>query len=229
MKRTLHRLRRRGPLDRRVSVRAQHPWYLKLSAVLLLLAAGYGLAYWQLASKYTFPFPGSPQADAFMAQLAMAERQLQVERATRSNALKEMALLQDEIMQLKEDVAFYKGILTERDGSGTPRFQGVKITKTNIPAEYRYEINLEQSGSQAKSMRGSLHLTLQGIQDGKNVSRIVDLGGQQAGMMVNFKKYRQVQGVFSIPESMQAKSLLVEFIEAGAARPSLSQAFNLSD
>ena len=47
--------------------------------------------------------------------------------------------------------------------------------------------------------------------------------------MVNFKKYRQVQGVFSIPESMQAKNLLVEFIEAGAARPTLSQAFNLSD
>lgn len=229
MKRTLHRLRRRGPLDRRVSVRAQHPWYLKVSAVLLLLAAGYGLAYWQLASKYTFPFPGSPQADAFMAQLAMAERQLQVERATRSNALKEMALLQDEIMQLKEDVAFYKGILTERSGSGTPRFQGVKITRTSNPAEYRYEINLEQTRSQAKSMRGSLHLTLQGIQDGKNVSRIVDLGERQAGMMVNFKKYRQVQGVFSIPESMQAKNLLVEFIEAGAARPTLSQAFNLSD
>lgn len=229
MKRTLHRLRRRGPLDRRVSVRAQHPWYLKVSAVLLLLAAGYGLAYWQLASKYTFPFPGSPQADAFMAQLAMAERQLQVERATRSNALKEMALLQDEIMQLKEDVAFYKGILTERGGSGTPRFQGVKITRTSNPAEYRYEISLEQTRSQAKSMRGSLHLTLQGIQDGKNVSRIVDLGERQAGMMVNFKKYRQVQGVFSIPESMQAKNLLVEFIEAGAARPTLSQAFNLSD
>ncbi|HSI95345.1 MAG: DUF6776 family protein [Methylophilaceae bacterium] len=196
---------------------------------MLLLAAGYGIAYWQLASKYTSPFSGSPQADAFMAQLAMAERQLQVERATRSNAVKEMALLQDEIMQLKEDVAFYKGILAERGGSGTPRFQGVKITRTNNSAEYRYEINLEQTGSQAKSVRGSLHLTLQGIQDGKNVSRIVDLGEQQAGMMVNFKKYRQVQGVFSIPESMQAKSLLVEFIEAGAARPSLSQAFNLSD
>lgn len=229
MKRTLHRLRRRGPLDRRVSVRAQHPWYLKVLVVLLLLATGYGLAYWQLASKYSSPFSGSPQADAFMAQLAVTERQLQVERATRSNAVKEMALLQDEIMRLKEDVAFYKGILAERGGSGTPRFKGVKIARTSKPAEYRYEINLEQTGSQAKSMRGSLHLTLRGIQDGESISRIVDLGEQQAGMMVNFKKYRQVQGVFSIPESMQAKSLLVEFLEAGAARPSLSQAFNLSD
>jgi|GEM_PF-6444176 len=47
MKRTLHRLRRRGPVDRRVSVRPQHPWYVKVVAVVFLLALGYGFAYWQ--------------------------------------------------------------------------------------------------------------------------------------------------------------------------------------
>jgi hypothetical protein len=226
MKRTLHRLRRRGPLDRRVSVRAQHPWYVKVVAVLLFLALGYGFAYWRFMIPHS---SGSPESDAYMAQLAMAERQLQVERATRSNALKEMALLQDEIMRLKEDVAFYKGILTERSGTGAPKIQGVKITRTMNPLEYRYEINLAQTGSEGKPIRGSLHLAVQGMQDGKNVSRDIVLDGQQAGMMVNFKKYRQVDGVFSIPESMQARSLLVEFVEAGDTRPRLSQTFSLSD
>jgi len=61
------------------------------------------------------------------------------------------------------------------------------------------------------------------------VSRMIDLDEQQAGMIVSFKKYRQVEGVFSIPESMQAKSLLVEFLETGATRPGLSQAFSLPD
>ena len=195
MKRTLHRLRRRGPLDRRVSVRAQHPWYVKVVAVLLFLALGYGFAYWRFMIPHS---SGSPESDAYMAQLAMAERQLQVERATRSNALKEMALLQDEIMRLKEDVAFYKGILTERSGTGAPKIQGVKITRTMNPLEYRYEINLAQTGPEGKPM-------------------------------VNFKKYRRVDGVFSIPESMQARSLLVEFVEAGDTRPRLSQTFSLSD
>lgn len=227
MNRTLHRLRRRGPVDRRVSVRAQYPWYLKLAGVLVLLAAGYGFAYWQLASAHAARFLG--QGNTLMAQLAMMERQLQVERATHSNAAKEMALLQDEIMRLKEDVAFYKGILAERGGSGTPQLQGVRLTRTKNPAEYHYEINLAQTGSQAKTIRGSLHLTLQGMQDGKNVSHRLDLDGEQAAMMVNFKKYRQVEGVFTIPATLQAQSLLVEFMETGDARPRLSQAFSLSD
>jgi cell division protein FtsB len=227
MKRTLHRLRRRGPLDRRVSIRAQYPWYMKAAVIIVVLAIGYGLAYWQFMAGHASI--SLAQGEAILAQLAVAERQLQVERATSSNVVKEMALLQDEIMQLKEDVAFYKGILAERGGVGAPQLQGVKIVKTPKPSEYRYEIGLAQTGSKAKTMRGTLYLTLQGLQDGKNVSRMIDLGEQQAGMMVSFKKYRQVDGVFSIPESMQAKSLLVEFLETGATRPGLSQTFNLPD
>ena len=110
MKRTLHRLRRRGPLDRRMLVRAQHPWYLKLALVLLLLGLGYGMAYWQLENRVT----GSGLDEAYVAQLTAMERQLQLERATSSNAHKEMTVLQNEIMRLKEDLAFYQGILSER-------------------------------------------------------------------------------------------------------------------
>ena len=110
MKRTLHRLRRRGPVDRRMSVRAQHPWYLKLVLAILLAGAGYGLAYWQLTNRSA----NSGLDEAYVAQLSAMERQLQVERATSSNVHKEMAKLQDEVMHLKEDLAFYEGILSER-------------------------------------------------------------------------------------------------------------------
>lgn len=110
MKRTLHRLRRRGPVDRRMSVRAQHPWYLKFVLAVLLAGAGYGLAYWQLTSRSA----NTGLDEAYVAQLSAMERQLQFERATSSNAHKEIAALQDEVMRLKEDLAFYEGILSER-------------------------------------------------------------------------------------------------------------------
>lgn len=109
MKRTLHRLRRRGPVDSRMSVRPQHPWYLKLALALFLAGAGYVLAYWQFSQD-----AGARMDEAYIAQLTAMERQLQLERATSSNAHKEMAALQDEIMRLKEDIAFYEGILSER-------------------------------------------------------------------------------------------------------------------
>ena len=85
MKRTLHRLRRRGPIDRRMAVRLQYPWYLKLLAAALLLAVGYGLAYWQF-SRQLARTADPLQNEAVMAQMALAERQLQVERSTHTNA-----------------------------------------------------------------------------------------------------------------------------------------------
>jgi hypothetical protein len=210
-----------------VSIRAQYPWYWKAAAAALLLAMGYGLGYWHFGTRHALV--DTPEVEAFLAQLAVTERQLQVERATRSNAAKEMALLQDEVMQLKEDVAFYKGILVERGASSGPQFQDMKITRTKNPAEYRYQVRLVQLGQQAKPMQGVLRLTVQGLQDGKSVSRNVDLNGKQAGMMVNFKNSRQVEGVFTVPETMQAKSVLLEFLGSGDDRPRLSQTFNLPE
>ena len=120
MKRTLHRLRRRGPVDRRMSVRPQHPWYLKLALAVVLAGAGYGLAYWQFINRSA----SAALDEAYVAQLSAMERQLQLERATSSNAHKEMAALQDEVMRLKEDLAFYEGILSER---------GAKLPARNAP------------------------------------------------------------------------------------------------
>lgn len=230
MRRTFHRLRRRGPVDRRVAVRPQRPWYWKALALCIPLAVGYALGHWHGYIPLTSgSLPMRNDANALAAQFVRVERQLQVERATRSNAVKEMALLQDEIMRLKEDVAFYKGILAERGASGMPKFQSVNLVKGAHPGEYRYRIHLTQAGRQDRPIRGSLRLILQTVQDGKTVSRNVGVDGQQQSIMVNFKKYRQVDGAFNVPATIQAQSLIIEFTETGGERPTLAQAVSLPD
>lgn len=226
MKRTLHRLRRRGPVDRRVSIRAQHPWYVKAVAVLLLLALGYGVAYWQQSQRHAAV---SPQGEAFVAQIAGVERQLQLERATRDNIAKEMALLQDENMRLREDVAFYKGIMSERSGAGALQLQRVQFIRGGLPGEYRYRIALVQRGGKGKAISGSLRLAVQGVQQGRQASAEADLGGTQKGLAINFKQQQQLEGVFSLPATLQAQSLRVEFFEDGDTQPSVSQAYPLAE
>lgn len=225
MKRTLHRLRRRGPVDRRMAVRPQYPWYLKLLAAVLLLALGYGLAYWQF-SKLLARAADPLQNEAVMAQIALAERQLQVERSTHTNAAKEMALLQDEIMRLKEDVAFYKGILAERGGPDGLKFQGVKVSRGPQDGQYHYQVGLAQAGR--TPIRGSLRLTVQGTQDGKSVSVPAAVEGQSGDQAIDLGKSRQVGGNFNIPAGLHPQNLLVEFFEIGEERPRLSQMVSLS-
>lgn len=231
MKRTFRRVRgRHGVAARRVAVHVPQPWYRRALMVCALVGVGYALGYWHFSrseQSTVMPEPEQAQSKALITQLVLSERQLQVERAAQSGAAKEMAALQDEIMRLKEDVAFYESILAESGSSGVPRLHSVKLVKGSHPGEYQYHILLVQSGRHDKVVRGTLRLMLQATQDGKAVTRHVESAGQQQSIMVNFKYYQRLDGTFSIPVAVQGQSLLVEFLESGGRQPKLTEAVNL--
>lgn len=235
MRRTLRRLSGRNRrLAKPVAVKAQRPWYWRGLMVGVPLVAGYAIAYWQLSGHEAFQAIAASseiQAEngAISKQLVLTERQLQIERATRSNAIKEMAALQDEILRLKEDVAFYKGILDESGTAGVPQVHSVKLTKGPQPGEYQYQILLVQSGRHDKMVKGRLRLVLQAMQDGKNVvHNIADAAGQH-NQTVSFKYYQRLGGRFNVPAAVHAQALLVEFSEPGKKQPQLTQVVKLPE
>lgn len=233
MRRTLRRLRGRNTrLARPVSVRAKRSWYWRVLMVLVPLAAGYAIAYWQISGNEVFHAGVAAvqiQAEnrAISKQLVLAERQLQIERATRSSASREMAALQDEILRLKEDVAFYKGILDESGSAGVAQLHSVKLAKGSRPGEYQYQILLVQSGRHDKMVKGRLRLVLQVTQDGKSMGRNIEGAGGQHNQTVSFKYYQRVAGTFNVPADVQAQTLVVEFNESDKQQRQLTQVVKL--
>jgi hypothetical protein len=210
-------------------VHAARPWYWRVLIPCVAAAGGYALAYWQFSSgEYFQSAAEAEQVQALVTQLVSTEHRLQVERSAQSNAAKEMAALQGEIMQLKEDVAFYKGILEESGTAGVARLHSIKLVKGARTGEYRYQILLVQSGRHDRMVQGKLQLTLQAVRDGKSViSNIEPDSRQQKGAQVNFKYYQRIEGMFSVPAGMQGRSLQVDFTESGGKRARLSQTVHL--
>jgi hypothetical protein len=229
MRRAFRRLRgRHGVTARRVAVRASRPWYWRLLFPSIAVVAGYVLAYWQLSNGEHFQAAAeSEQVQALVVQLVSAERRLQVERAAQINVAKEIAALQDEMLTLKEEVVFYKSILTESATPGELKLHSVKLAKGSSPGEYHYHILLVQSGLHDKMVQGKLQLILQATQDGETITQHVEPPGQQHGIVVSFKYYQRIDGIFNIPAGMQGQSLLVELAELGEKRPKLTQMINL--
>lgn len=230
MRRTLRRLRGRNTrIAKPVAVRAKRPWYWLVLMVLVPLLAGYAIAYWQLSGRDEFHAGVTAeqiQADnrAISQQLVLTERQLQIERATRSNAIKEMAALQDKILRLKEDVAFYKGILDEGGSAGVVQLHSVKLVKASKPGGYRYQILLVQNGRHDKMVKGRLRLVLQ---DGKSIVRNIEGASGKHNQMLSFKYYQRIEGTFNVPAGFQAQTLLVEFSESDKKLPQLTQVVKL--
>lgn len=230
----MRRLRgRHATVPPRVSVHTRHPWHWRALATSLLLVTGYALALWHLSYmgllQPGFGWSALTKQRDLTARLVVVERQLQVERATRGTSLKEMEVLQGEIMKLKQDLAFYKGILAESSSGGTPKFEKLKLLPGAKSGEYTYQVGLSQAGRQDKPIRGSLQLVLHGTEAGAAVSRQVGIDGQQKSIAVNFKKYRQVEGTFSVPPTMRADSLEIAFTALGELQPTLTQSINFSN
>ncbi len=233
MRRGLRALRGRfGMTARQVHVRPEMPWQWRVLLVLSVLACGYMLGYWQFAGRHT----SAPGRDAvenletvqvMQARIVHLESQLQVSNAAQGNLAKEMAAMQDEGMRLKEDVAFYKSILTEGSAAGVLKIHSIKLGKGSRAGDYQYQILLVQTGRHDKVVQGTLRLVLNGMLDGKPLAQRVEPAGQQNGIKVNFKYFQRINGMFSVPARAGAKSLQVQYVTQGGRAPMLSQAINL--
>ncbi|MDP3088440.1 MAG: hypothetical protein Q8M99_09690 [Methylotenera sp.] len=119
MKPVRRRIRRHfGLTAKQVAVRSQRPWYFQWGIATLFILAGYFIAYWQfteggenLGDKLKLM---ALENQNLQTKIIQVERQLQIEQATQNNLDKELNLVQDENMKIKEDLLFYKNMVSNK-------------------------------------------------------------------------------------------------------------------
>jgi hypothetical protein len=100
-----------------VAVRSQRPWYFRALLAILCVALGYAIAYWVLHdSENVREKLQQTKLDnkELEIKLVGAQRELQVELATNNTLAKELASVQDENIKIKEDLFFYKNMVSKR-------------------------------------------------------------------------------------------------------------------
>ena len=119
MKPVRRRIRRHfGLTAKQVAVSSRRPWYFQWAGGLLFVAAGYLLAYWQFSGSGENIGEKLGHAtlenQALQTKVIQVERQLQIEQSAQSNLGKELNLVQDENIHIKEDLIFYKNMLNNK-------------------------------------------------------------------------------------------------------------------
>ena len=137
--------RRFGIAAPRVAVRTHVPWYLRWLGVVGFTALAVAAAWW----TYDFgkQFAGFDQSEAdrelarvseqnlklkqenaeLRAQVAAVERQMQIQRASYDDMVKQVKALTEESAALKEDLAFFQTLMhpTAREG-------GISISRVKV-------------------------------------------------------------------------------------------------
>lgn len=221
------------------------PWQLRWLAMSFTVIAGGGLLW--VAYEYGHAFGGTEshstdvpvtqtahleQANAALkSELAVIERQLQIERATYGDLARQIKALSDENARLKEDVAVLQAISAPDSKLDGVKVSSVRIEPNSVAGEYSYRIVLLQTGPRTKPFQGSYQLLVNLTHEGKRAGMTVPAAADERNeppYQLDFRVHQRIDGTFKVDPTAVVRSVQVRVFEGGQSQPKVMQTVTLS-
>jgi len=164
------------------------------------------------------------------SQVAAAERQQQIERATYGDLAKQVKSLSEENAGLREDLAFFQSLMVAGGKEGAISVNRFRLQPEALPGEYRYRLLLVQSGQRVKDFQGSLQFVLNLEQGGRKFVQTLPPENEKGvkDYQVSFKFFQRVEGTLKLDPGAVVKSVQIRVFENGSVAPKLSQMVSVS-
>lgn len=161
--------------------------------------------------------------------LARVEQSWAVDVKARDDVARHVRQLQDEMLTLREEVAFYRGIVAYDEGHGLD-VQSFELTTDGD--RYDYQIVLIHNLKNDKVVHGTMTMSVAGHQRGQaktfSMAEISDL--ETDDISFEFKYFERLRGQFTFPEGFVPEKVYV-FVSPGGEEKSVEKSFDwpLSD
>ena len=232
----------------RMAVRAQAPWYWR-GVALALIAAAIAVATWWLVSSLARN-RGSNQpvleerlsdsekalqrlsADNAELQSGMAslQRQAQIDLAAQKELSRNVMQLQEENAHLKEEVTFFRSIMSSGKVPEGLSVQNFHIERDALPNEYRFHVLLVQGGLRDHDFvgRAQLMLNLQKEDGATGMLTLPEDEKSASPYVVNLKYYQRLEGRFKVPAGMVVKSAQLRVTEKSTGQVRITRSLTIS-
>jgi hypothetical protein len=163
---------------------------------------------------------------ALRERVAILERAQQVEGKAYEGVDVHLRSLQDEVLALKEEVAFYRGIVSAGKEKGL-KIQTFVVAKENSSGAYRFQLVLTQNLKRVKMISGTVKLNIVDEQNGKPRRLLLsDMSGQQAkSLKFEFKFFQRIEGRFTLPDGFKPDRLQIQVVSKGRKPASVEKSF----
>lgn len=133
-------------------------------------------------------------------QIALLEQTADIDRRAYEEIDRSVADLQNEVLELRQEVAFYRGIVNSEDVSPGLRIQSFKL-RQDAQAQYHYRLVLTQLATTTARVQGEAEILLSGIMDGAQVelSQRDVLGQEGQDLRFSFRNFQELRGSLQLP------------------------------
>lgn len=137
--------------------------------------------------------------------------------------------LQRKIQEQRDAIAFYRGILSPKDGGRGLRVQDLRLTRGRDEQHYNLRLVLVQVMQHDRSVKGEVEFSIDGQIDGVattyNLSQLLPEDGSSSWPFA-FRYFQDFERVLVIPDGFTPSKINVEVISRTKSIASVKQSFD---
>jgi hypothetical protein len=164
-------------------------------------------------------------------RIAILERAAQVDQQAYAQVEESLKQAQDEMLELKEEVAFYRGIVSPAETASGLSVTSFQLDNIGEAHTYRFKLVLSQIKTNNRVVKGYARIAFDGIMAGeqkelelKELSR-----GKLDRLKLRFKYFQDIEGDVVLPEGFLPSRVLVEVVQTGKNAARLKKSFDWPD
>lgn len=139
--------------------------------------------------------------------------------------------LQDKILEQREAIAFYRGIISPEESESGLRIQDLEVVRGTEPDAYRLRMVLAQVKQHHRQVYGKVQLSVDGAMNGEVVSlpyaRLLPADGSER-WNYGFRYYQRFERELRMPEGFTPQRINVELAPSGRGNKGIRQTFDWS-
>lgn len=153
--------------------------------------------------------------------VAAAELARNVDGKAYAEVEKNLADLQGQVLKAREELTFYRGIVSPEDGIGGLRIQRFQVLPGGADQHYRLRIVLAQSMRQDAVVSGAVSVQIEGVRDNRPVQLALGEAGTgtraDSQLPFKFRYFQNLEHDIVLPDGFEPRAVNVEVRSARLA------------
>jgi len=174
--------------------------------------------YAELEQRYHETFS---ENESLRKQVAILERATQIDRQAIQGVKSEFSEHQEELLALREEIEFYRGIVSPDKVKPGLRVYRFDVVAGEQPGEYQFDLVLTQFKRNDRYVRGAVHWEIVGRQgETAQVLTLADVSGDASSVLnFKFRYFQHLTGDIQLPEEFEVDTVLLRVKSTAKGTP----------
>lgn len=154
-------------------------------------------------------------------QLAVLQRAGEIDRQASLEVRNDFARVQGELLGLRKELEFYRGILSPGDAEPGLRVQNFRVEPGSREGLFFYELTLTQIKHNERFVNGVVEIEVEGVEDGG--TRLLPftqlMEGDGKALKFRFRYFQHFAGRIQLPERFHPQRVTIRLSPRGKGQP----------